>query len=117
MFFYYNELQDNDHPNTPQKVFLFLFYFIYVISALLILMFIFILILFSKFQVTSEGCPSETFANVSPEKCWEMVLQKLKQEIIRHSSLGKQLLPSLECLQGVNGLEMFGFLSPPIIQV
>lgn len=69
------------------------------------------------FKVTSEGCPSETFANVSPEKCWEMVLQKLKQEIIRHSSLGKQLLPSLECLQGVNGLEMFGFLSPPIIQV
>ncbi|CBI39010.3 unnamed protein product, partial [Vitis vinifera] len=69
------------------------------------------------FKVTSEGCPSETFANVSPEKCWEMVLQKLQQEIIRHSSLGKQLLPSLECLQGVNGLEMFGFLSPPIIQV
>ena len=54
---------------------------------------------------------------VSPEKCWEMVLQKLKQEIIRHKSLEKQQLPPLKYLQGVNGLEMFGFLSSPIVQV
>ena len=79
--------------------------------------FLSLFILFSKFQVTLEEDPDEMFANVSPGKCWEMVLQKLKQEIIRHRSLGKQQLPPLEYLQGVNGLEMFGFLSPPIVQV
>jgi hypothetical protein len=46
-----------------------------------------------------------------------MVLQRLNQEIIRHGSIGERGLPSLHALQSVNGLEMFGFLSPPIIQV
>ena len=30
------------------------------------------------FKVTSERCPSGTFASVSPEKYWEMVLRKMK---------------------------------------
>lgn len=70
-----------------------------------------------NFQVTLEECPCETFTNVSAVKCWEMVLQRLNQEIIRHSSIGERGLPSVHALQSVNGLEMFGFLSPPIIQV
>lgn len=70
-----------------------------------------------NFQVTLEEFPCEAFTNVSAEKCWEMVLQRLNQEIIRHGSIGERGLPSLHALQSVNGLEMFGFLSPPIIQV
>lgn len=46
-----------------------------------------------------------------------MVLQRLNQEIIRQSSLGEQGVTSLQPLQNINGLEMFGFLSPHIIQV
>lgn len=66
------------------------------------------------FKVTLEESPSETFTNVSADKCWEMVLQRLNQVIISQRSRGEQELPPL---QSVNGLDMFGFLSPPIIQV
>ncbi|KAK0578518.1 hypothetical protein LWI29_011604 [Acer saccharum] len=65
------------------------------------------------FKVTLEDCPSETFVNFSAGKCWEMVLQRLNQEILRRSSLGERGLPPL---QNIDGLEFFGFLSPPIIQ-
>lgn len=64
-----------------------------------------------------EENPGETFPNISAEKCWEMVLQRLNEEIQRLSKLGKQGHPPLQPLQRVNGLEMFGFLSPPIMQV
>lgn len=67
-----------------------------------------------KFQVTLEDFPSENFTNVSPEKCWEMVLQRLRERLVGQSSLGERgQLP----LQSINGLQMFGFLSPHIIQV
>ncbi|XP_041028922.1 lysine-specific demethylase JMJ18-like [Juglans microcarpa x Juglans regia] len=68
------------------------------------------------FKVTLEESPSETFTNFSAEKCWEMVLQRINHEIIQKSSLGERGQPSLQPLQSVNGLEMFGFLSPRIIQ-
>lgn len=68
------------------------------------------------FKVTLEEFPSETFTHVSAEKCWEMVLQRLKQEIVGHSSKEEGGSVSFHSLQSVNGLEMFGFLSPPIIQ-
>ncbi|KAF8408758.1 hypothetical protein HHK36_004826 [Tetracentron sinense] len=68
------------------------------------------------FKVTLEECPNEAFTNVSAQKCWEMVLERLNQEIIRQHSLGEQRLPPLRPLQSINGLEMFGFLSPPIVQ-
>lgn len=69
------------------------------------------------FKVTLEECPSVTFADTSAEKCWELVVQRLNQEILRQSSLGVQgQLPPFH-MQRVNGLEMFGFLSPNIIQV
>ncbi|KAF9673117.1 hypothetical protein SADUNF_Sadunf11G0115300 [Salix dunnii] len=68
------------------------------------------------FKVSLEECPGEIFADVSIEKCWEMVLQRLTKEILRRNSLGERDLPLLEPLQSINGLEMFGFLSPPIVQ-
>ncbi|XP_030551563.1 lysine-specific demethylase JMJ15-like isoform X2 [Rhodamnia argentea] len=68
------------------------------------------------FKVTMEECPSVTFADTSAQKCWELVVQHLNQEILRQSSLGVQgQLPPFH-MQSVNGLEMFGFLSPNIIQ-
>ncbi|KAG5516020.1 hypothetical protein RHGRI_036910 [Rhododendron griersonianum] len=68
------------------------------------------------FKVTLEGCPTESFANVSAEKCWDMVLKRLNQEIVTQRDLGKQGMPPLQPPESINGLEMFGFLSPPIIQ-
>ncbi|KAM3701025.1 hypothetical protein ACJW31_05G141900 [Castanea mollissima] len=65
------------------------------------------------FKVTLEESPSETYTNVSAELCWEMVLQRLNQEIISRSSLGEQGLPPS---QSVNGLDMFGFHSQSIIE-
>ncbi|TYJ33657.1 hypothetical protein E1A91_A05G118200v1 [Gossypium mustelinum] len=67
------------------------------------------------FKVTLEGCPTVSFSNVSVEKCWKLVVQQLKQEILR-SNLGERSVLPLQLLKRVNGLEMFGFLSPPIIQ-
>ncbi|KAK6284975.1 hypothetical protein POUND7_003927 [Theobroma cacao] len=68
------------------------------------------------FKVTLEGCPTVTFSNVSVGKCWEMVLEQLNQEILRRSNLGERQLLPLQSLQSINGLEMFGFLSPSVIQ-
>ncbi|GAV57257.1 JmjC domain-containing protein/JmjN domain-containing protein/zf-C5HC2 domain-containing protein/FYRN domain-containing protein/FYRC domain-containing protein [Cephalotus follicularis] len=68
------------------------------------------------FKVTLEEYPSENFTNTSPEKCWEMVVQRLNQEIERQSIRGQKGMPSLKNLQSINGLDMFGLLSPPIIQ-
>ncbi|XP_052202742.1 lysine-specific demethylase JMJ18-like isoform X2 [Diospyros lotus] len=69
------------------------------------------------FKVSLEECPSESIVSDSAEKCWEMVIQRLNQEIIRRSNLGKQGLLPLLPAESINGLEMFGLLSPPIVQV
>ena len=68
-------------------------------------------------QVTMEEHPSSSFVNVSAEKCWESVLERVNGEIIRRRELGEIKLPPPELLQSINGLKMFGFLSPSIIQV
>ncbi|KAF9589834.1 hypothetical protein IFM89_028769 [Coptis chinensis] len=62
------------------------------------------------FKVTVEDLPNETFTDVSAQKCWEMVVDRLNKEISKHQS------PALKPLQSVNGLEMFGFFSPSIVQ-
>lgn len=64
-----------------------------------------------------EEYPDEAFINISAERCWEMVKERLNQEIVRQRSLGKQGLPPLQPVGSLNGLELFGFLSPAIIQV
>lgn len=55
--------------------------------------------------------------HASATQCWEMVLEKLNQEIIGQRDLGKRGLPPLQTPEAMDGLKMFGFLSPSIIQV
>ncbi|CAN8290571.1 unnamed protein product [Cochlearia groenlandica] len=62
------------------------------------------------FRVTLEESPDESFFNVSAQQCWEMVLQRVKDT---STSLG---LTALSRFDGINGLQMFGFLSPPIVE-
>ncbi|CAA7020889.1 unnamed protein product [Microthlaspi erraticum] len=69
------------------------------------------------FRVSLEECPSENFSNVSAEKCWQMVIQRLKLEIIKKCDQPVDTLTSLQPLDSINGLEMFGFLSPHVVQV
>lgn len=68
------------------------------------------------FKVIVEGCPTEVFIHVTVDKCWELVQERLNQEIRRQRSLGKHNLPSLQPPGSLNGLEMFGLASPSIIQ-
>ncbi|CAH8355227.1 unnamed protein product [Eruca vesicaria subsp. sativa] len=68
------------------------------------------------FRVSLEEYPSENFSNVSAEKCWQMVIQRLKLEIIKRCDQPASYLTSLQHLDSINGLDMFGFLSPHIIQ-
>ncbi|GFQ07428.1 lysine-specific demethylase jmj18 [Phtheirospermum japonicum] len=69
------------------------------------------------FKVTLEEQPNETFVRGSADQCWEMVLQRLNQEITRQRRLGSnQGLPPLQPSSSINGLEMFGFHSPSIVQ-
>ena len=64
-----------------------------------------------------EEHPSEAFTDTTADKCWESVLKRLHHEIIRQRSLGELELPPLELLKSINGLRMFGFHLPSIIQV
>lgn len=64
-----------------------------------------------------EEHPSEAFTSTSADKCWETVLDRLIHEIKRQRSLGELEPPPLKLLQSINGHEMFGFLTPSIIQV
>lgn len=64
-----------------------------------------------------EEHPNEAFTDTSADKCWESVLNRLNDEIMRRRNLGELELPSLETLKSINGLRMFGFLLPSIIQV
>uniref|UniRef100_A0A0A9FPC1 Zinc finger C5HC2-type domain-containing protein n=1 Tax=Arundo donax TaxID=35708 RepID=A0A0A9FPC1_ARUDO len=68
------------------------------------------------FMVTVENCPGEVFINVSPTKCWNMVRERLNMEIRRQNSMGRANLPTLQPPGSVDGLEMFGLLSPAIVQ-
>ena len=68
-------------------------------------------------QVTIENCPGEVFINVSPTKCWSMVREWLNMEIRKELSMGRANLPTLQPPGPVDGLEMFGLLSPVIVQV
>ncbi|XP_072955153.1 lysine-specific demethylase JMJ18-like [Typha angustifolia] len=69
------------------------------------------------FKVMIEERPDVSFTHTSALQCWEMVRERLNEEIINHHSLGKEELPPLQTPGSMNGFEMFGFLSPPIIQI
>lgn len=53
----------------------------------------------------------------SPMQCWDMVRERVNQEITRQCNQGKQGLPPLQPPGCIDGLEMFGLLSPSVIQV
>lgn len=64
-----------------------------------------------------EGSPSEVFLHVSASRCWEMVRERVNQEISKQYKLGKTKLPPLQPPGSLDGMEMFGFSSPAIVQV
>lgn len=68
-------------------------------------------------QVSVEHCPSEVYIHVSPTKCWEMVRERVNQEIARQHRMRKSNLPPLLPPGSLDGFEMFGFSSPAVVQV
>ncbi|XP_050221874.1 putative lysine-specific demethylase JMJ16 [Mercurialis annua] len=68
------------------------------------------------FMVSLEDCPSEVFVHVSASRCWEMVRDRVNQEITKQHKLGRMNLPPLQPPGSLDGLEMFGFSSPAIVQ-
>ncbi|XP_042486913.1 lysine-specific demethylase JMJ18-like [Macadamia integrifolia] len=68
------------------------------------------------FMVTMEQCPSEVFIHLSASKCWELVRERVNQEIRKQQTLRRMDLPPLQPPGSLDGLEMFGFSSPAIIQ-
>ncbi|XP_064993076.1 putative lysine-specific demethylase JMJ16 isoform X2 [Musa acuminata AAA Group] len=69
------------------------------------------------FMVVVEQCPSEVFLHVSATKCWDMVRERVNQEIQKQQKMATLNLPSLQPPGSVDGLEMFGLLSPAVIQL
>ncbi|KAJ8760380.1 hypothetical protein K2173_015047 [Erythroxylum novogranatense] len=69
------------------------------------------------FMVSLEHCPCELFIHVSAARCWEMVRDRVNQEITKQHKFGKSNLPPLQPPGSLDGLEMFGFSSPAIVQV
>ncbi|CAK9325920.1 unnamed protein product [Citrullus colocynthis] len=68
------------------------------------------------FMVVLEHCPSEVFVHVSATRCWELVRERVNQEIAKQHKLGRTNLPPLQPPGSLDGLEMFGFTSPAIVQ-
>ncbi|CAL5363169.1 unnamed protein product [Camellia sinensis] len=68
------------------------------------------------FMVSVEHCPSEAFIHVSAAKCWEMVRERVNQEITKQHKLGRMKLPPLQPPGSLDGMEIFGFSSPAIVQ-
>ncbi|KAF6988668.1 hypothetical protein CFC21_006156 [Triticum aestivum] len=67
------------------------------------------------FRVAVEEFPEVYFTHTSPMQCWDSVRDRVNEEIKKQCRAGKS--PALLSNDSVNGLEMFGFLSPPIIEV
>nr|GEX57869.1 putative lysine-specific demethylase JMJ16 [Tanacetum cinerariifolium] len=68
------------------------------------------------FMVSLENWPSEAFIHLSADKCWEMVRERINQEISKRRKLGISKLLPLQRLGSLNGMKMFGFSSPFILQ-
>ena len=69
------------------------------------------------FQVSLEHYPNEVFIHVSAARCWEMVRERVNQEITKQHKTGRTNLPPLQPPGSLDGFEMFGFSSPAIVQV
>ncbi|KAJ9545932.1 hypothetical protein OSB04_025639, partial [Centaurea solstitialis] len=68
------------------------------------------------FMVSVENFPSEVFINLSASKCWEMVRERINLEISNQRKSGRLNLPALQPPGSLDGMEMFGFSSPFILQ-
>ncbi|CAD6272334.1 unnamed protein product [Miscanthus lutarioriparius] len=68
------------------------------------------------FKVTLEQVPDVSFTHTSPMSCWDIVRDKVNEQIENLQRIGKCGVPNFLPPDSVNGLEMFGFLSPQIIQ-
>ncbi|GAV82986.1 LOW QUALITY PROTEIN: JmjC domain-containing protein/JmjN domain-containing protein/zf-C5HC2 domain-containing protein/FYRN domain-containing protein/FYRC domain-containing protein/CRM1_C domain-containing protein [Cephalotus follicularis] len=68
------------------------------------------------FMVSLEHCPGEVFVHLSASRCWEMVRERVNQEITKQHKLGRMNLPPLQPPGSLDGFEMFGFSSPAIVQ-
>lgn len=64
-----------------------------------------------------ESFASEVFIHMSAARCWELVREKVNQEIAKQHKLGRKGLPPLQPPGSLDGFEMFGFSSPAIVQV
>lgn len=71
----------------------------------------------SSCQVYLESNPGEVFVHLSPTRCWEMVKDRVNQEISKQHKAGKSDLPPLQPSGSPDGFEMFGYSSPAIVQV
>ncbi|KAL3652137.1 hypothetical protein CASFOL_001818 [Castilleja foliolosa] len=69
------------------------------------------------FMVSVEHSPSEVFIHESAGRCWEMVQERVNNEIVRQHKLQRAKLPPLQPPGSLDGIEMFGFTSPAIMQV
>lgn len=68
------------------------------------------------FMVKVENCSTEIFVHDSATKCWDLVRERLNNEILSCQFLGKANLPELQPASSIDGLRMFGLTSPSIIQ-
>ena len=50
--------------------------------------------------------------DVSADKCWELVLQRVNQQIVNDGKLGLEPIKRV-----IDGLEMYGLSYPAIVQV
>ncbi|KAL3650155.1 hypothetical protein CASFOL_006558 [Castilleja foliolosa] len=69
------------------------------------------------FMVSVEHSPSEVFIHESARRCWEMVRERVNNEIAKQHKLQIAKLPPLQPPGSLDGIEMFGFTSPTIMQV
>ncbi|KAI3750780.1 hypothetical protein L2E82_21598 [Cichorium intybus] len=68
------------------------------------------------FMVSLENCVSEVFIHLSAMKCWDLVRERINQEISKQHKLERLKLPPLQPPGSLDGMEMFGFTSPFILQ-
>lgn len=68
------------------------------------------------FMVSLENHPSEVFIHFSAARCWELVRERVNLEISKKHRMKVLNLPPLQPPGSLDGLEMFGFSSPSILQ-
>ena len=68
-------------------------------------------------QVSLEKCQNEVFIHLSAARSWEMVRERVNHEISKQHKQGSLKLPPLQPPGSLDGMEMFGFSSPSILQV